>query len=132
MSLTRIRLETEAKLVIQQKIRDGECELLWSSTLDFKNSRNPFEEHMQAIREWRKLTVSCVMADAEVVKLARETMALGIREYDALHVASAIAGNADVLVTTDDRLIKRMRQFGRLKVLFPVEAVAYLENWYED
>lgn len=56
-SQTRIRLETEAKLVIQQKIRDGQCELIWSSTLDFENSQNPFEEHMQAIREWRKLSV---------------------------------------------------------------------------
>lgn len=129
---TRIRLETEAKLVIQQKIRDGECELLWSSTLDFENAKNPFEEHMHAIREWRKLAVSCVMADVEVVKLAREAMAFGVSEYDALHVASAMGGKADILVTTDDRLIKRMRQFGRIKVLFPVEAVAYLEKWYED
>lgn len=131
-SQTRIRLETEAKLVIQQKIRGGECELLWSSSLDFENSRNPFEEHMYAIREWRKLAVSCVMADAEVVKLAREAMAFGISGYDALHVASAIVGKADILVTTDDRFIKRMRQFGRGRVLFPVEAVAYLEKWYED
>lgn len=28
---TRIRLETEAKLVIQQKIWDGECQLVWSA-----------------------------------------------------------------------------------------------------
>lgn len=87
---------------------------------------------MYAIREWRKLAVSCVMADAEVVKLAREAMAFGISGYDALHVASAIVGKADILVTTDDRFIKRMRQFGRGRVLFPVEAVAYLEKWYED
>ena len=71
-------------------------------------------------------------ADAEVVKLAREAMAFGISEYDALHIASSIVGKADVLVTTDDRFIKRMRQFGRGRVLFPVDAVAYLEKWYED
>lgn len=131
-SQTRIRLETEAKLVIQQKIRGGECELLWSSALDFENSKNPFEEHLHAIREWRKLAVASVMADAEVLKLAREAMALDIREYDALHVASAIVGKADVLVTTDDRFIKRMRQFGKIMMLFPMEAVAYLEQWYEN
>lgn len=131
-SQTRIRLETEAKLVVQQKIRDGQCELVWSSTLDFENSRNPFEEHMQAIREWRNLSVLCVMADVGVVKIAREAMSFGIGEYDALHVASAIAGNADALVTTDDKFIKRMRQSGMIKMLFPVEAVAFLEKWYED
>lgn len=26
---SRIRIETEAKVVIQQKIKDAECELLW-------------------------------------------------------------------------------------------------------
>jgi hypothetical protein len=50
-SQTRIRLETEAKLVLQQKVRQGECELLWSSTLDFENSKNPFGEHLHAIAQ---------------------------------------------------------------------------------
>ena len=100
--------------------------------MDFENSRNPFEEHMQAIREWRQLAVACVMADAEVVDLAREAMAFGIGEYDSLHVASAIVGKADILVTTDDRFSKRLRQFGRVRVLFPMEAVSCLEKWYED
>ncbi len=131
-SQTRIRLETEAKLVIQQKIRYGECELLWSSSLDFENSRNPFDEHRYAIQKWRKLAILCVMADDKVLKFAREAMMFGINEYDALHVASAIVGKADIFVTTDDRLIKRMRQFDRGLVLFPVEAVAYLEKWYEN
>ncbi len=131
-SQTRIRLETEAKLVIQQRIRAGECELLWSSSMDFENSKNPFEEHMQAIREWRQLAVACVMADAEVVDLAREAMAFGMGKYDSLHAASAIVGKADILVTTDDRFSKRLRQFGRVRVLFPMEAVSCLEKWYED
>ena len=30
---TRIRIETEAKVVIQQKIENAECQLLWSSIL---------------------------------------------------------------------------------------------------
>jgi predicted nucleic acid-binding protein len=47
-------------------------------------------------------------------------MAFGVGEYDALHVASAIVGKADMLVTTDDKLIKRLRQFGKIKTLFPV------------
>jgi len=131
-SQTRIRLETEAKLVIQQKIRDGECELLWSSLLDFENSMNPFEEHMHAIQKWKKMAALCVMADIPVVKLAHEAMAFGIQEYDALHVATAIVGKADIFVSTDDRFIKRMRQFGRIIGLFPVDAVAYLEKWYEN
>lgn len=40
---SRIRIETEAKIVIQQKIKDGEHELLWSSTLDFECSKTRFK-----------------------------------------------------------------------------------------
>ena len=131
-SQTRIRLETEAKLVLQQKVRAFACELLWSSTLDFENSQNSFDERRHAIGQWRSLATAVVMADAQVIYLAREAMAFGIGEYDALHVASAIVGKADILVTTDDRFIRRLRQFDKIKAFFPVEAVAFLENWYEN
>jgi hypothetical protein len=40
----RIRLEAEAKLCIQQQVREGRIELAWSYMLDFENAANPFEE----------------------------------------------------------------------------------------
>ena len=38
-SQVRIRLETEAKLSLQDKVRNGACQLVWSSILDLENSR---------------------------------------------------------------------------------------------
>lgn len=130
----RIRLETEAKLVLQQKVKEGACELLWSSILDYENSRNPFDERLLAIRQWRALAIAYVMADTGVVERARGLMAVGIMEYDALHVASAVAGEASVFVTTDDRLLKSLRRTDNLGLLAapPGEALAFLENWYEN
>ena len=32
-----------------------------------------------------------------------------IRSYDALHAASAMTGQADMFVTTDDRLLSKLR-----------------------
>ena len=49
-----------------------------------------------------------------------------------MHVASAMAGKADLFVTTDDRLIKKMREIGGMPVMLPGEALAFLENWYEN
>ncbi len=40
----RIRLESEAKLEIQQRIKDRKIELAWSYVLDYENQANPFEE----------------------------------------------------------------------------------------
>jgi hypothetical protein len=45
----RVRLETEAKLRIQERVVAGEIELSWSYILDFENAANPFEERRTAI-----------------------------------------------------------------------------------
>jgi len=97
-------------------------------------ARNPFDERLLAIRQWRALAVAYVMADAGVVERARVFMAAGIMEYDALHVASAVAGEARVFVTTDDRLLKSLRRMENpaLLAVLPGEALAFLENWYEN
>ncbi len=128
----RIRLETEAKVLIQQKIEAAECELIWSAALDFECTNNPFDERRHAIMQWRRLAVCMVMSNAEVTVKAHQLVEQGLGVYDAFHAASAIAGKADVFVTTDDRLLKRLRKIENLFVMFPGEALAFMEKWYED
>ena len=128
----RIRLETEAKLLIQQKIKQGECRMLWSSTLDIECSKNPFEEHRMAIARWRSLAEAVVFATPEVIAKAHEIASYGISNYDALHIASAIVGKADYFITTDDRLLKKMRGSHEIHVVLPNNALAEMEGWYED
>ena len=129
---SRIRLETEAKVLLQQKIKNAQCDLLWSATLDFECSNNPYEEHRHAIHQWRNLAIEIVVADATVVSNALELAKHGLDHYDALHIASAKAGIADLFVSTDDRLIKKVRVLDDLPVMLPGEALAFLENWYEN
>ena len=71
---SRIRIETEAKVIIQQKIKDAECELLWSSILDFECAKNPFEEHRIAIMSWRNIASVIAMADELVLEHAESLM----------------------------------------------------------
>ena len=128
----RIRLETEAKLALQDKVRTGACRLLWSAVLDLENSKNPYLEHMQAIAQWRGLAADHIMAGPEVVARAEMLLARGVHEFDALHVASAQAGRADLFVTTDDRLQRRLQSLSDIKVMLPADALAFMENWYEQ
>ena len=130
-SQVRVRLETEAKLSLQDKVRNGVCELVWSAVLDLENSKNPFIEHMQAISQWRALAANHVMAGPDVMAIAEPLVTGGVNAFDALHVASAVVGKADLFIMTDDRLLKRVRHLKDVKVYFPAEALAFLEDWYE-
>lgn len=129
---TRIKLETAAKLELQQHIKLGNCRLLWSSVLDYECSRNPHSEHQYAIFKWRELSCTVVEADQAIQHLAKQLVNHGIRSYDALHAASAIQANVDLFVTTDDRFLNKLRKHTTLKAFLPAEALAVLENWYEN
>ena len=65
----RIRLETEAKLYIQERIQDGTLELAWSYILDFENTANPFEERRRVIQNWK--TLACIDVDANLEILTK-------------------------------------------------------------
>jgi hypothetical protein len=128
----RIRIETEAKVIIQQKIKNAECELLWSSILDFECAKNPFEEHRIAILNWRNIASVIAMADEAVLEQAESLMTHGVNKFDALHVACSIVGGAELFVTTDDRLLKRLRAADGIVAMLPQDALAFLEKWYEN
>ncbi len=50
-SQLRIKLETEAKLKIQDEIRAGRFQLAWSYILDLENVNNPYNERKRQINE---------------------------------------------------------------------------------
>ena len=129
---SRIRIETEAKVVIQEKIKNAEYELIWSSILEFECAKNPFDEHRIAILNWRSIASTMIMIDKHVLERTKSLMNHGIGEYDALHVSCAMAGKADVFITTDDRLLKRLQTYNGVMAMLPQNALAFLENWYEN
>jgi hypothetical protein len=63
----RIRLETEAKMRVQEEIRSGSFELVWSYILDYENSKNPFRERKDQIALWRRYPTNAVQEDKEVL-----------------------------------------------------------------
>jgi predicted nucleic acid-binding protein len=73
-----------------------------------------------------------VMADESALERAENLMTYGVGRYDALHVACSIAGGAELFVTTDDRLLKRLRAADDIVAMLPQDALAFLEKWYEN
>ncbi|PDV98203.1 PIN domain-containing protein [Candidatus Viridilinea mediisalina] len=128
----RIRIETESKIVIQQKIKSAECDLLWSAILDLECSFNPVPAQRMAILHWRTKSCDQIMINESVLKEAKSLLDNGIGTYDAMHAACAIVGQADLFITTDDRLLKRLQAIGRLVAMLPQNALATMEGWYEN
>ena len=67
---TRVRLEAEAKLCIQEHIRSGTLELVWSYMVDFENAANPFEERRTTISGWRQYAAMDIEETAIILQHA--------------------------------------------------------------
>ena len=92
-SQLKISMEAQAKLEIQQQIRDKKLELTVSYILEAENAANPFAAKKTDIQSfidsYAKVFVSSQM-DVEVRKKAAEIMTTGVKLMDACHVACAI------------------------------------------
>jgi hypothetical protein len=52
---------------VQEEIRSGSFELVWSYILDYENSKNPFRERKDQIALWRRYPTNAVQEDKEVL-----------------------------------------------------------------
>lgn len=116
----RIRIETEAKLKIQEEIRAGKIQLIWSYMLDYENSRNPYIERKVRINGWKKYAVQDIEENSEVLTTAKLLNQVGIQKIDSLHVACAIFSKCDYFLTTDDTILQRGAQIGYIKINDPI------------
>ena len=127
-SQIKIHLETQAKLYIQDKIREGVYELVWSYILDYENGKNPYQEKRLAIAPWKKIASSCIEKETESILLFAETLALkGIKTYDALHIACAVAAGCEYYLTTDKKLLNTPVQ--EIRIVNPIIFVIEMEEY---
>jgi len=52
---------------------------------------------------------------------------LGIKSKDALHLACAIEGRAKYFITTDKKILEKMKETSRIIVINPVHFVLNME-----
>jgi hypothetical protein len=123
----RVRLEAEATLCIQEHIRSGTLELVWSYILDFENAANPFEERRTTISGWRQYATRDIEATAMLLQRANRLAGMGLKAKDALHIACAIAGECTYFVTTDDNILKRRQDVHDIIVIDPTAFVREMD-----
>jgi hypothetical protein len=119
----RVRLETEAKLRVQEEIRGGRFDLVWSYILDYENSKNPMRERREQIDLWHRYATVDVIETPQLIKTALRFEKNGLKTLDALHLACALSAAADCFLTTDDGILKKCRQVEPLRVMDPLTFV---------
>ena len=120
---TRVRLEAEAKLCMQEHTHEGTLGLAWSYILDFENTANPFEERRTTISRWRPYATIDVEETATILQEANALAELGLKAKDALHLACATAGECTYFLTTDDEMLRRGKDVRGITVLDPTAFV---------
>jgi len=122
----KIKIETEAKLYIQQEILNGSFDLVWSHILEYENTMNPFEMRKTTISAWRSVASICVEENEEILVFAESLLPMGIRPKDALHIASARYARSDYFITTDKKLINK--SIDGIKIISPIDFINELEE----
>jgi predicted nucleic acid-binding protein len=123
-SQPRIAEEAEAVEGILRLVRENAIDWLSSTALRAETSHNPDAERRYEVEVLLALATNTIPLDSQIIERAKELEAVGYGAFDALHLSTAEAGNAEVLRTTDDRFINRAaRSVGspRVRVLNPVE-----------
>jgi len=120
----RISLETQAKLYVQFLILNEEIDLVYSYISEYENNNNPFENRKYSINVFSQQKKYHVIESSALILKSKEIAKAGIKSADALHLASAIVGNADYFLTVDDHLLRYKTD--AIKIIDPI---AFVVQW---
>lgn len=105
----RIKMESEAVLQILNRCQAGAWGLLGSDALEFEISKTEDRVRKYKVSRLYSLAGQKIEVNGDV-KRVKELQSLGFPALDALHIACAEKGKAEVMLTTDDRLIRLSSQ----------------------
>ena len=105
-SQDRIHLESEAVVLILKHIRSGDWEWISSEVVDFEVAQTPDVDKRHQVEALIQYADKKVRIGPSVITRASNLEAMGFSAYDALHLACAEHAKVDVLLTTDDNLVR--------------------------
>ena len=120
---SRIRLEANALLELLAAPPER-VTFVHSRAHDVENIQNPIRWRAARVAAWLEAAATLPDPKAEdLVRRTSELMALGFRNFDALHVGCAEFAGVDVFVTTDDRLLSLANRHATLLRVRAVDVV---------
>ncbi|HOJ10068.1 MAG TPA: PIN domain-containing protein [Clostridiales bacterium] len=121
----RIRLETEAILLVMNKISNNGYKLYGSPAIEFELSRmnNDYKKKM-VIMLYSSMKKELLKYDEKINIRSKALDAFNIKYFDALHIAFCEFYNIDYMLTTDKVLINAVKRSDiAIRVVNPIEFV---------
>ncbi len=106
----RIRLESEAVITIINQCQSGDWKMINSSAIVAELNQTSNIERLQNTKRLLAVAKIKVITSSFIEQRAAELQKMGFSSYDATHIASAEISQADIFLTTDDRLVKKARK----------------------
>ncbi len=106
----RVRLESEAVLTILEHTQSVMWTIIGSEVIDIEISKIPDDDLRCKVNILTGMKQKFITVNNDVEIRAKELEKLGFKSFDALHIACAEKGDADILLTTDDIFLSKALQ----------------------
>ena len=106
----RVRLESEAVLTILEHTQSGMWAIIGSEVIDIEISKIPDDDLRCKVNILTGMKQKFITVNNDVEIRGKELEKLGFKSFDALHIACAEKGDADILLTTDDIFLSKALQ----------------------
>ncbi|NEO18738.1 MULTISPECIES: PIN domain-containing protein [unclassified Moorena] len=126
----RIRLEGQTILDIFQRFYSEEWKLVSSEAIEAELNRMVNLDKLDRIRKLLRVAENTIILTDEIDKRSQEIEKLGFGLYDSFHIACAETAKVDVLLTTDDRLLKKAIKYSHLLKVKLDNPVTWLMNTF--
>jgi predicted nucleic acid-binding protein len=126
----RIRLEGETILTIMERIRTKEWQLVASEAIRIELEKMRNLDKLENVLNLLELAIINIKIDEEVDLRSQQLENLGFGLYDSFHIACAEVAQVDILLSTDDRLLKNSRRHQDLLKIVLDNPVTWLMNTY--
>ena len=124
----RVHLESEAILLILQKLHQREWEWIGSEVLFYELTQTNDVERKERLLLLARQAHKVIETTEKILAQAEKLESSGFDGYDAIHLASAEQSKVDIFLTTDDNIQKISSRNKKLFSFIVTNPVKWLEE----
>jgi predicted nucleic acid-binding protein len=116
-------MEADAKLQIQENIRKGVYELIWSYMNEYENNDNPYHDKREAVGVWEQIAAHICLPSEKILETGKQIQQIALKPKDSLNLACAIESDCQYFITTDKALLKKAGLFSKIEIINPIDFI---------